>query len=297
MTQKTYPGFTLIELAVVLAIIGTISYFGVSYMTSQTKVAAVEVTQKRQERIFYALAGYALKNNHLPCPANAATGEIDRLDGGAMRCANTIGASQGILPAKDLGLQPQDIKDGHGHYFTYAVQGAFCQASGVRARHLGYDASLHGVGDRPHDNSLCTINPADGSIEIKDSSGKVLASPASRVAVVLISHGTNGRGAYIGNGARRPVEGEHERTNIADSNMFISGEQKSDFQHRLFWVGSISLLSAYARTMCGEKIESADRLAPRGEAAPRGIGVAVAPRPADRAPDRDPFADAGEGLG
>ena len=103
-------GFSLIELAVVLVIIG---------LLLGGAIAAIDATQTQTRRsqqadqledVRDALHGYAMVNGHLPCPDDLdddtspdPDGNEDR-DPGSDECDSNTGA----LPWKDLGLGRSD---------------------------------------------------------------------------------------------------------------------------------------------------------------------------------------------
>jgi len=106
MTQKYklknyYSGFTLIEIAVVLVIIGIILSGVVGTFTSTMDNSRIRQTQQLLDEVKEALLGFSMINDRLPCPVLAAStdGEEDPLGGG------TCSGQHGFVPTKDLGLK------------------------------------------------------------------------------------------------------------------------------------------------------------------------------------------------
>jgi prepilin-type N-terminal cleavage/methylation domain-containing protein len=67
--MKQQSGFTLVELAVVVLLIGMIATMGISALNAQLANAAISATKKKQDTIKDALIAYLGKYKRLPCPA------------------------------------------------------------------------------------------------------------------------------------------------------------------------------------------------------------------------------------
>jgi prepilin-type N-terminal cleavage/methylation domain-containing protein len=96
-------GFTLVEMAVVLAIVGFLLLMGMYTLSAQTDQRAREDTQRRLEAAREALLGYAVANGRLPCPAAPSATGVESIAAGT--CTN---AYDGYLPAITLGFEPVD---------------------------------------------------------------------------------------------------------------------------------------------------------------------------------------------
>ncbi len=139
--SKIQHGFTLIELAIALAIVGLL-LGGLSVPLSK-RLAEQQYaeTQDRIDKAMEALVGFALINGRMPCP-DISTTVTDNRDGledqgtsGGTRCgvgANTgtfnytnssdvNGASWGDLPWKTLGVSPPNNADAWNNRLRYAV--------------------------------------------------------------------------------------------------------------------------------------------------------------------------------
>jgi prepilin-type N-terminal cleavage/methylation domain-containing protein len=110
-------GFTLIELAVAIVIIGALLGSLLMPLAAQKDAQAFEATRKSLQQIKQALIGYALINDRLPCPDTNDDGYEDA-------CANPA-PYEGKLPWKELGV---DAKDAWGEPFYYTVDQNFVSA-------------------------------------------------------------------------------------------------------------------------------------------------------------------------
>ena len=132
-SQFSY-GFTLVEMAVVLVILGFVLSALLLPLQAQRQQLAQSQTEITLETAQKALLGYAQQNGRLPCPATAAS----NIDAGSLGQENPVGgthtpptavpncASQvGFLPAATLGLQPTDASgfalDAWNNRIRYAI--------------------------------------------------------------------------------------------------------------------------------------------------------------------------------
>ena len=116
--KTTYSGFTLLELAIVLAIIGLLLTLLLPGLSAQRELVGRAETQISLNQIKEALIGYSVVNRHLPCPDNKAipNGIEDR------NSAGTCASDEGILPWATLGIESADAWN---HYFRYRVDTTF----------------------------------------------------------------------------------------------------------------------------------------------------------------------------
>ena len=100
-------GFTLVEMAIVLALIGLILGTGLTLLSAQQDQRRTEESKDRLDEAREALIGFAIANGRLPCPAiTGATGVEDPLGGSTLVLPCT--APNGFLPAITLGLSNVD---------------------------------------------------------------------------------------------------------------------------------------------------------------------------------------------
>ena len=177
-TLKT-QGFSLVELAVVLVIMGIVLTMGLKATMSMLENTAYSNTQAKQAQLKVSLISFLRTNGRLPCPDNTsaiATG-IE-----ASPCTD----GYGVIPWQALGISRDMATDGWGNLFTYRV------ANGVPAGSKNWTSKVI-VGSDFSVNEFKTSTPALTFKEL-DASGSTLLANNTAVAVI-ISHGKNGYGA------------------------------------------------------------------------------------------------------
>lgn len=199
MKNKTKKnGFTLVEIAIVLVIVGLILGGLMMPLSVQLEQRRVNDTQKTLDDAREALIGFALRNGYLPCPAISSSIGLEDRAGGACRDGKRLG----YLPWATLGLQKLDSWN---HLLRYSVSPAFA-------------------------NSTVNFNLRslrDISIATRDTRGQLTpASMNNDIVAVIMSHGKNGYGATSEQGVLQPAPelgNADERVNLAPSGRaFIS---------------------------------------------------------------------------
>ena len=117
---RRHSGFTLIELAVVVAVIALLLGSLLVPLTTQVEQRNVAQTDTQLEEIRQALIGFAMLNSRLPRPATSATDGTER---GACLSAQDC---TGYLPWAVLGVNKTDA---WGKIFRYSVSPEFANAS------------------------------------------------------------------------------------------------------------------------------------------------------------------------
>lgn len=112
-------GFSLIEMAIVLAIVALLLGSLLPTISSQIEQQRRNETRKYMDEVRDALLGYALANKHLPCPDS-------NNDGTAETTCTSTASQVGTLPYKDLGVTD---KDAYGNVLVYAVSKAFADST------------------------------------------------------------------------------------------------------------------------------------------------------------------------
>lgn len=159
-------GFTLVEMAVVLVILGFLLGGLLIPLSAQMDQKNYSSTQKELGEIKETLIGYALSHAaldgkpHLPCPDSVGNDGIEDRTGHA--CTNP----EGNLPWADLGLPAIDSWGNHYRYRVANIDFA--------------------------DNSLGFTLSSSGNITIRDAvAGNIVATS---IPAVIFSRGKNGAG-------------------------------------------------------------------------------------------------------
>ena len=261
MIKTHLKGFTLLELAIVLVIIGIVAGLGLPSLVNLMNRDKVITTGQNQQYVLQALAGYLLTYHHLPCPASPIGSGAER--GKAPSQCDSPEQAQGIIPFRTLGIPEAKAKDGYKNWMTYAIHPLLGNKLDLKS--LLIDES----GAEPPENSFCGIK-ADAleagisKINIVDQSHnpllvKVFNShsliPHDFIAVVLISHGSKGEGAYTSVGTRNSIkqEGADKAENSNNDFLFVDRQKSVDFDDTVVWVTRNNLMATYVQKPCRTK--------------------------------------------
>ncbi len=133
MQRRAQSGFSLMELALVLALVAVMMSFGLEGINGFDTVKRIETTEERLEYIQTAIDKYVDDNSAYPCPArldrrfNNVTGDGDPEFGEASCDTSFVTgiASDtvlvGALPVKALNLPERYASDGWGNKLVYIV--------------------------------------------------------------------------------------------------------------------------------------------------------------------------------
>lgn len=123
MKSKHAKGFTLIEMAIALLIMGLLLGGGLTVLSAQIEQQRFKDTERLLGEAREAVIGFALANGRLPCPASGASaGRESFCTNGAGACGVAIvpppaavpahgrctNPNDGFLPASTLGFSPVD---------------------------------------------------------------------------------------------------------------------------------------------------------------------------------------------
>jgi prepilin-type N-terminal cleavage/methylation domain-containing protein len=205
MSMKNKPqrqaGFTLVEIAIVLLIVGLLLGGLLAPLSSQLEQRRVSDTRRVMEEAREALFGFALRNGYLPCPAiSAVNGLEDRGEGGCNK-------RYGYLPWATLGTARLD---GWNRLMGYTVTPAFADAT-----------------------QLFTLRtPRDITIATRNGAGPLIpATAVNDIPAALISFGRNGYGATSDQNtiiADTGVNNLDEKTNLQSSGTALIARDPTD---------------------------------------------------------------------
>lgn len=214
LTSRVRAGFTLVEMAIVVLLIGILLTFGVGLVQSQLENSAIKLSKNRQDAIHDALVSYLTKYRRLPCPDSAigtlGTNNV-RFDGIEDRGSATAGTPPvprpellcavtfGTLPFATLGLSREAALDGWNNFFTYQVSNTPYDWTRSASFNTGNQGGI-AINDRVNGSATLTPYP----------------TPA---VVVLVSHGKNGAGAFTVKGTRNtlPIPADSDQLQNTDS--------------------------------------------------------------------------------
>jgi len=139
--QKNENGFTLVEMAIALVIVGLLLAFATVGFSKILNRDFEKKTFSNMEIIADAISIYTQRHMRVPCPADP-TGvdgttvngepfgtEINSgTDGDVFGNCNSIAEAEGIIPFTTLGLPKHLAKDAFGNYITYRVSIASSQS-------------------------------------------------------------------------------------------------------------------------------------------------------------------------
>ena len=190
-------GFTLVEMAIVLVIVGFLLSGGGTILSSQLEMRRVQETNALLSEVREALIGFAIANGRLPCPAPAttATGSVGAgLEeatgiGSALACTNAKGV--GVVPWATLGVSEVDS---WGRRFTYRVTLEFARGA------TGQTVFAAGCVPPSNPQNAAFALCSNGTMNVISTGGG--STVALNVPAVVISHGKNGNGAYTSQGAQ-----------------------------------------------------------------------------------------------
>lgn len=238
-------GFTLVEIAIVLVIVGMIIALFATITGTLLASQRRQATVARLTGIDASLVQFVVQNQRLPCPAdgtlpstNAAAGaEVAPAAGG---CTTQTG---GVVPWRALGLSEQDATDGWGRRITYrvgnnltgagAMNMTLCDPAGTSDSSAGplylCAATCVAVAMNLCTSPLKFLNPPSNvgtanakGLRVQNVAGTAIMSPpATGAAYVLISAGESGGGAYTSAGQVSPTlttggtDGTEEQKNYA----------------------------------------------------------------------------------
>ena len=126
--NKTSSGFTLIEVAIVLVIIGLLIGSLIVPLGSQRQTLHIKQARQELKMIEEAIIGYVIANDRLPCPALAGSGSEDP-DPWVGVCTSP----RGFIPATTLGISGRYncdnlLIDPWGNPYRYSVTTANASA-------------------------------------------------------------------------------------------------------------------------------------------------------------------------
>lgn len=214
---KLARGFTLIEMAIVLVVIGLVFSGGLLAVAPVLESSKGNETLAKLDRIEQALTLYVIRYGCLPCPADPgiATGTANAgwahgataplyYNGSCNTACDAalVTAGQGVVPWVTLGLSEEEAKDGFGYRIDYAVAAALVVTNGmVRTPPSTY----------PSGNLVVQMTVANSGTQT-----------TTAAAYVLISHGLDHSLAWNAAGQQFPdPNAGPDQTNNSNGTPFV----------------------------------------------------------------------------
>jgi prepilin-type N-terminal cleavage/methylation domain-containing protein len=264
MLRAAGRGFSLVELAVVMAIVALLLGSLMYTLSAQVEQRNFEDTRRRLEQARELILSFAIINGRLPCPArSAATATPVTVAGDEVRdsSGNCIGDSVtdyyggtsgavtlGLLPARTIGFQQVDSAgfavDAWGNRIRYAVSGSAptnCAGSAT-APHFTHAGNLsnNGISCQPDDLVLCkSASNIPGTLPAPSSSTSACGGAEYQIMtmdlVVAIVFSTGKNGSTGGTGA-------DEAANLNGDRVFVwhtptpSTATYGEFDDQMLWI-------------------------------------------------------------
>lgn len=181
-------GFTLVELAVVVAIVALLLGALLVPLATQYQGRQIKETRESLADIKEALLGFAVTQGRLPCPDIDRNGTEDACGGPGPPATDVV---EGFIPWQDLGVPATDA---WGRIFRYAVTREFTEAT------------LPGAPPAPNQLDLTDSANANISVSTRGDNAATTPTPietkwpitlAANVPAVVLSVGSNGLGGSL----------------------------------------------------------------------------------------------------
>ncbi|GAB7129055.1 hypothetical protein JCM19000A_35630 [Silvimonas sp. JCM 19000] len=223
-------GYSLVELAIVLVIIGLMlqGMLGAVQTLRQGELRRAE--RRQQDQIGQTLLAFAVRNGHLPCPAALAV-SLGRQGLEARDADGRCSALQGTLPWRTLAVARVDAWQ---RPYTYRVSASFAD---LAPRSPGDSCAPNAKPPAGMSFMLCS----SGDITLLDNvaAGNVIAQ---RIPLLLIAHGAHGPGALSGGG-----DGGQARNARVGSEFIVGAAPDEPFDDLLFWINNERLVEIALR--------------------------------------------------
>lgn len=226
--EQSNAGFSLLELAIVLVILGVLGGMALPLLTVHITRAALVKTRAHQDYALSAIAAFVEKYNRFPCPA--APHVVGNNFGVALESCR-MEKAKGILPFKTLGISEIYAHDGFKRLMTYVVEPELTKRQ---------------INPQEEAGGLLTVKTHEGFSVLG------VANPAGRnqnyIALVIISHGESGVGSYLGKGSsmqfiQQPLS-HHKQENCDANFVFVEGGESDDV---LRWESRDQFLKHYVQ--------------------------------------------------
>lgn len=224
--NKNRNGFTLIEMAVGLAVLGMMIYTALAIFAERSAIDKIAVTQRKMDVIEKAIHLRFLNSDPdvdgsddrgLPCPANGElalthadfgkgnNGVIGICAYGPLIYGPGVSAYGGAVPTRTLNLPDSYMFDGWGRRISYIVDEKCVEGDPL---------------------SSCV-----GALTVKDRANNIISDKAG---YILISHGKNGWGAWNRNGGTNSRNYDANMSEAEKENAHVASDGSNDLYNIIF---------------------------------------------------------------
>jgi len=238
-------GFTLVELAVVLAIVALLLSTTLFTLSAQTENRNFEENRRRLEQVRELTLAFAISKGRLPCPATSTSLGQESFTSGT--CTSFY---DGFVPAKTLGFSPTDNEgyalDAWGNRIRFAVANLYTDCTGTATPHFVNSTNLKANGISCQPNDLLVCRSATGITGTScgtafGTSGENQLMATSLLVAVIVSGGKNL--ATASTSALATTAGRiDEAANLNGDRIFVwhtptdSGASNGEFDDQLAWI-------------------------------------------------------------
>lgn len=269
LSHRKYGGFSLVEMAMVLMIVGLLLGGLLPTISSQIEQQRRNETREQMDEIKDALTGFAIINGRLPCPAQATLVTVannagtEATVGTACSCKGASGNDNmiawasgvactdtsvtGVLPWATLGI---DETDAWTRRYTYRVTNRFADQIAANTTDCTPAVSA------PAASSFAICSPGVPDVLVTSGGTNVTTDAPA----VIVSHGKNGCGAYIptadlptGNlipiavgdssGDSCDNAGADQVENADNDNIFVSKDSSPSYDDIVIWLSHNTLIN------------------------------------------------------
>lgn len=245
-TYANVSGFTLVEMAVVLVILGFVLAALLLPLQAQREQLSRSQTEGTLEAAKKALIGFAQSRGYLPCPATVTSNGMEQPLGG-LTCTHQAG----FLPAATLGIQPTDSNgfalDGWNNRILYAVTQVNSAGGAVTPDFTTANEMANvGITALTPDLRVCNSGlPATGITTTTCSAAPEVNYAINNAVAVIYSIG-----ATASQGAGGANENENLNAALNVDRVFVNhgvtsvADTGGEFDHMVVWISPYALYNA-----------------------------------------------------
>lgn len=232
ITSVHEQGFTLVEMAMVLAIVTLLLAGLVPTISGQLEQRRSAETKKQLDEIQQALIGFAIIKGRLPCPATTSSNGLENPSTGGA-CTNF---HDGYVPGATLGLNSLNaqglVLDAWDNPIRYVVtswsSSTYTTADGIAT------AGLSALNP-----NLLVCNTSTGITGSACAPGEALTADPG-VPVVIFSTGKNGGGGSAGTDEAENLDGDRFFVSHTPT---ASSSTNGEFDDLMVWISNQVLLN------------------------------------------------------